>query len=415
LRTLHLDITSSSRLFDSIIFFTPTLHGLTVTTKAKDYQLVDSFIHQIQHLAFLREISISGCFSRISGLLAMAEALKSCITLEKVTFKCTQSVTRTLFGILSQLPILERVAVTYGAEDDEGVELTIAEVNNGFPALNELHLDQLDLGFLPDLLTSRSLDTLTALSLNVWTQYLPPESYRSADLFKAIARTASRLKVLKVIYGDGLGEEDPLTYEVIKPITILPLQLLHITHDYPLALHEAHIVDLSQALGSTLISLDLNHQPHQCRNPMGNDQPNHTGHLRLTALVPLAKHCPHLEELSLFIDARFPPNEPIESMPAFPNALRELHFGTSPINNPHSFIRMLNTATITRISGRQIKIRGVGTGWSHVEAIVDLLNEQGEGFQREIADLQRRIRGLEAVIEDRDSRGNIRFIRSHAR
>jgi hypothetical protein len=118
----------------------------------------------------------------------------------------------------------------------------------------------------------------------------------------------------------------------IRPIVNIPhVATFTLRHPLAIALSYADITMMAKAWGSTLKNLDLN-----CIL----DIPERTS-LGLSALIPIAQHCQHLEELRIYLDATLPMESLVDGAglinpPKFSAQLRSIEFGSSPISDPSS-------------------------------------------------------------------------------
>ncbi|KAI0824326.1 hypothetical protein BC628DRAFT_425787 [Trametes gibbosa] len=184
----------------------------------------------------------------------------------------------------------------------------VSDVHNWFPVLKEGAFPELrDLSIsvhIPHMVRFLSSmffpANLTCLYVHV-LYIVPP--YQVQEFLEATAQSCQQLNQLYIDFaGDPspllfrsiLSDEDRISWNTLRPVLKLSkLTLFEIHWDQPLAISQGDIENLAASLPSLEV-LSLNSEPLPAPQPPS---------LTLGALIPFARHCPKMRELSLYIDA----------------------------------------------------------------------------------------------------------------
>lgn len=238
---------------------------------------------------------------------------------------------------LSQLPKLGCIEFQYFDEQGLGNPIDTAvfrpELAEGaFPSLWDLSLTAvykdverfLTIPFSPSNLTMLYID-----SPNIET----PAAIQ--QLLTAISENCQMLKLLALVSPRRLPNDSDTTstdapqrvnMETLKPLfACANLTSLEIIHRYSLDLQREDL-EVFALRWPSLETLNLNNEPLDLRSSS----------MTIEALIPFARHCPHLTHLGIFIDAShnlIPAFSPTSPLPPF-KSLRRLSMGLSPITDP---------------------------------------------------------------------------------
>jgi hypothetical protein len=221
--------------------------------------------------------------------------------LQKVTMP-RYHLTSRVAECLSRLEYLGVVEFQYREEQGIG---NPGDVASFFPSLDEGAFSSLwDLS-----LCSRFLDVTRLLAgsfapSNITMLYIDspisetPSSIH--DLLSNISENCQLLKNLTLVptveisaFTEQPQPEDQLNFETLRPILMCPnLTSFEIIHKYPIILRLEDVEELASKWPS-LETLVLNNEPASMHEPS----------LTLRALLPLARHCPLLRQLGLFLNA----------------------------------------------------------------------------------------------------------------
>ncbi|KAI0628309.1 hypothetical protein C8Q77DRAFT_1068263 [Trametes polyzona] len=203
----------------------------------------------------------------------------------------------------------------------------VSDVHNWFPVLQEDAFQSLhDLSIsvhLPHMVRflNAAFCPANLTCLYVHVLYIVPP-YQVQEFFEAAAQNCQHLTQLyldfagdpsPLLFRTTLPDEDRFSWNTLRPLLKLPkLTEFELHWDSPLAITQNDLEDLAVSLPS-LELLVLNPEPVPTPQPPS---------LTLRALIPFARHCPKMRELSLYIDA---------SSTDLEDASRELHSTLPPV------------------------------------------------------------------------------------
>lgn len=292
-----------STYVDQIVKRVPNLTKLEVRSDAPMHDLQDGILSLLSRMSELKTVVIPMYF--VTGLAMTA---------------------------LAVLPNLESIEFTHPLDGGTGDRTDVTDfhpilLDGAFPSLKKLSLSAylqhaIDFANLP--FTPRHL---RSLNLQVLAIEYPPilERYLSV-----VATQYVQLKALSIDFVLGIGA--PITpfppptarptFDTFKPLlSCHSLRTFELRWDYQLHICEKNIEDLATSWPFLEVLL-LNSDPIPEVSPPV---------LTPLALLPFAKHCTHLRELSIYIDGnRAPPTLPLTTLPF--QVLSKLALGSSPID-----------------------------------------------------------------------------------
>ncbi|KZP14522.1 hypothetical protein FIBSPDRAFT_1048739 [Athelia psychrophila] len=324
LHTLHWLASSSTHdpelLLHAKLFLHPRLTRLAayLPIRASDSFIInppDDFFAEVlaraPHLVRL-DLRMDVPARYISG--PVCDLLRALPELEKVVLP-EHHITSAVLGALATLPRLRVVQFEYGPEQGDGDAADVLAIApslevGAFPALMDLSLT-VPLAALTALLPS--LGGLTHLYVDT------PAVQTSLDVSSLLSALPSGCPSLVALYlellwlrpaEDGDDDdaplwadrerEDMLTLDTLRPLLVLPLREFTLTHDRPLLLSPAEVRQLARAWPQIEV-LVLACEPLTLE--LGDDVGRGGGALPLSVLATLARLCPRLRTLGLFMDA----------------------------------------------------------------------------------------------------------------
>lgn len=279
-----IESTSPRPFFDDIVARMPNLTHLNIRTSIPMHSLEDDAIRLLTSLPKLQKLTTPRFYftSRIA--------------------EC-----------LSQLPKIGCIEFQYfqdqGTGDRNDVVTFKPELSEGaFPSLWDLSLTAaysdverfLTIPFSPSNLTMLYIESPNVEMPAAIHQLLVAIS-ENCQMLKFLAlispRRATRVRETDVQVTDFIVIDDPppqrVNLETLKPVFACPnLTSLEIIHRYPLDLKQDDLEVLAMRWPS-LETLNLNSEPFHFESP----------ELTFEALLPFARHCPHLNYIGIFIDA----------------------------------------------------------------------------------------------------------------
>lgn len=314
LRHLTWSVYSHKVLRNIAIFLVPTLTFLEIKIdNTVETRPMVAFLKQLQSrcASNLREFRLNTDFSATSVEEDVLELIKSMTRLERLTLPRFW-ITERVFSAMSQLPSLQyvgqRKAYWWGnAEDTEnGLLLAIESLESGaFPALKDITYDTNSLYESKRFLSSPNTPKLLT-SLCVTSSKLEAP-HQLQDFLTCLSSSSPQLEELDIgltfAITDAPGHSTDITVTTLRPLHLL-LNLNHFglaTH-FPLKMTDDDLETFTSGW-TQLKVLWLNETPaHAVQRDVKSE-------LSLTALRILAKNCPNLEELSIFLDASAIPEE----------------------------------------------------------------------------------------------------------
>ena len=325
------------------MFMHEKIKELTIRLFENDIYPIQSLFEEIS----LRAPAITHLDLRFKFPMARIEnhfikLLASLTKLKKVTLPVF-SVTSKVLESLSKLPQLGTVQFEYYESgemgDPDDVVPFAPQLDSGaFPALWDLSFSSTLHQAASFLRANHAPTNLTVLYVHVIDPTTPAEL---SHFLSAVAENCHLLTELYIHQTKlpAYNEEDitPVgdapTWESLKPILDCPnLVTFELFWDRPLRLTQENIEELASKWPS-LEQLTLDCDPFF---------PQEESTLTLAALVPLARHCPNLRELGIYVSAG---GEDLETLPSpitpFKN-LRILNFGLSRVVDTESTVVFLS-------------------------------------------------------------------------
>ncbi|KAI0350798.1 hypothetical protein OH77DRAFT_1488555 [Trametes cingulata] len=234
----------------------------------------------------------------------LCKLFESLVDLQKVVLP-KFTITAKIVERLSRSPKLRVIQFEFLESQGAG---DVSDVHNWFPTLHEDAFPSLnDLSasvHLPHMVRflngEFSPSHLTCLYVHL-LYTVPP--YQVQDFLEAVAQNCQQMTQLyldfsgdssPLVFRTSLPDEDRITWNTLRPLLKLPKLIEFELHwDTPLALTHSDIEELALSL-PTLELLILNSEPLPSLQPPP---------LTLRALIPFARHCPKMRELSLYINA----------------------------------------------------------------------------------------------------------------
>lgn len=349
LRSLTWNVYSHKVLRNLSMFLVPSLTFLEIKIdNVVEYKPMSAFLKQLQARCApnLRDLRLNTDFAISTLEEEVLDLLKEMGRLERLILPRFWTNDR-VFSSLASLPSLQyigqRKSYWWGnSEDTEGGLMpTIETLQNGaFPALRDITYDTLNLFESKKLFTHAHVPR-QLVSLCVTSNKLEAP-HQVHDFLSAISETLVDLQDLDIgltfPITDAPGHSTDITSATIRPVSLLP-KLSHFglaTH-FPLKMDDAELDAWTDcAWGRQLKVLWLNETPaYAVQREIKSD-------LTLKALTVLARNCPNLEELSLFVNATEVPST--HTGVAGDQTLEELLLGGESKNDvvEHKKLRYLN-------------------------------------------------------------------------
>ncbi|KAG6812042.1 hypothetical protein H0H92_004626 [Tricholoma furcatifolium] len=289
-------------------------------------------------IALMPELSILDLryFTALPSEAEINRLLSGLPNLKRITLPAP-FLTNTITETASQLGCLDRLAFWYGHGFDQPSQANISGFtpvlsNSSFPVLTKLITRVPYQKVLKVLAHSSPPSNLTLLFLQSRVVEHPSVLF---DLTTAIARACPLIEKLQFDYltPTGVAIENNLpapdqghriSFHTLSPLLkCTNLSVFTISHKYPLDLRLGDMERIATSWPAI-------------RHLVFNHQPSHLGHTDLTldALVPLARRCPKLGYLGIFLDADPTPSKPSpQSQPPSFKSLKTLCLGVSPIQH----------------------------------------------------------------------------------
>ncbi|KAG8907846.1 hypothetical protein FRB99_002019 [Tulasnella sp. 403] len=297
------------------LFLVPSLTLLEIKIdNVVEFKPMTAFLKQLRarSASTLKEFRLNTDFSVAIIEDDVIDTLKAMTNLERLIlprFWITERVFTTLANLSYLQYVGQRKAYWWGNIDDteSGLLPAIEALTaDAFPTLQDLTYDTLNLNeakrFLSHPFAPKHLTSLCVTSNRL------EEPHRLQDFLTCLASSALQLKEVDIgltfPITDAPGHSTDITVTTLRPLHSLP-ELTHfgLAAHFPVKMDDADL-DIFTAGWTRLKVLWLNETPaHAVQRDVKSE-------MTLAALKIMAKNCPQLEELSLFIDASNIPEEP---------------------------------------------------------------------------------------------------------
>lgn len=310
LRSLTWNVYSHKVLRNMSMFLVPSLTFLEIKIdNVVEYKPISAFLKQLQARCGpnLREFRLNTDFAISTVEEEVLDLLKEMSSLERLILPRFWTNDR-VFSVLAGLPSLQylgqRKSYWWGNSDDtDGGLMPAIEAlqKDAFPALQDITYDTLNL-FESKKLFTHAYAPKQLVSLCVTSNKLETPT-QLHEFLSAISETLVNLQDIDIgltfPISDAPEHSTDITSATLQPLNLLP-KLTHFgmaTH-FPLKMDDSELDALTDcAWGRRLKVLWLNETPaYAIQREVKSD-------LTLKALNILARNCPNLEELSIFVNA----------------------------------------------------------------------------------------------------------------
>ncbi|KAG8943552.1 hypothetical protein FRC00_011070 [Tulasnella sp. 408] len=310
LRSLTWNVYSHKVLRNMSMFLVPSLTFLEIKIdNVVEYKPMSAFLKQLQARCApnLREFRLNTDFAISTVEEEVLDLLKEMSSLERLILPRFWTNDR-VFSVLAGLPSLQyigqRKSFWWGNSDDtDGGLMPAIEglQKDAFPALQDITYDTLNL-FESKKLFTHAYAPKQLISLCVTSNKLETPN-QLHEFLSAISETLVNLQDIDIgltfPISDAPDQSTDITSATLQPLNLLP-NLTHFgmaTH-FPLKMDDSELDAWTNcAWGQRLKVLWLNETPaYAIQREIKSD-------LTLKALNILARNCPNLEELSIFVNA----------------------------------------------------------------------------------------------------------------
>lgn len=323
-----------------LLFLHEQLRGLRLAFPVSDWAKPERFFDEMRfRCPNLTDLTLHFLPSHEIRAVALARLLSGLLCLKSICLPY-RALSHKVLVALSALPNLENVIGECGRSEvwagDYEEPFPRTGNTNSFPSLTRLAL-QGRIGYCEDFFASKTTPMLLRI-LDV--EIIRTNRSMSLKRFlKALSMACPQLERLKIFRNDDSysildeveqAKVEPIALDILRPLIYLRnLESLELAHTQPIVMSDAELLDLCTHC-PCLTVLRLLH------NPISIDTPT----LTICTIALLARHCPKLKVLHLYLDATVGITSPIEQSEVL-GRFSNLYFGTSPIDEPDAVAQYL--------------------------------------------------------------------------
>ena len=231
---------------------------------------------------------------------------------------------------VATLPTLEQLTLTNVTNpEDASIALPRSHPGRFFSSLQELDLSDVPISFSVALLEAMESSSLTSIKINTFGEENP---LAHQDLFNALRNHCCHSSLTSITVHTYEPEYDAgIMSKHLKPIFVFSnLTNVKLYLECPFDLDDATVSDMAQAWPRIRSLVLRGYYPEECKPCV-----------TILGLIPIAQHCPELEELTILFDTRWLPL-PTACFPgATSEALKKLQLLNSPIEDPEEVAAFL--------------------------------------------------------------------------